>query len=295
MSRRIERVLELLESGDVYEVDSLAENRREFYDRPEEAEEAGVGWSILASRIVTAYKRGSFVAAIIYGRQGAGKSVYSIKVGFDALRRLGFLGPKATTREVFRRYMVFSAYQLLSKVRHARDHRIPLLIWDDAGVHGGSYLFFTDPHLAKAIADTFRVIRTRIASVLFTTPSPRDLLKPLRSYDTLIVYIHEVDDVWSRAHGYQLRLLPSGDVRIRKVYVEDFKRRLRTYDDYIKIRDRYVDYALDALERLLEQKALERALKKLALMRRLREARGIRGDIDVELHWEAYEGEEQGS
>jgi hypothetical protein len=273
VSRRIDRVLELLESGDVREIDGASENAGSFYDRPAESEEAGVGWSILAGRIVQAYNRGSFIAAIIYGRQGAGKSVYAIKVAYDALRRLGFLKPHHSTREVYKHYMIFSAYQLLHRARQADAHnRIPLLIWDDAGVHGGSYLFFTDPHLAKAIADTFRVIRTRVSAMLFTTPSPRDLLKPLRSYDTLIVYVHEIDDLWSRAHIYQMRLLPSGDARIWKLAMEDFRRRLRTYDDYIKIRDRYVDQALDALERLLEEKMLER----MARMRKLLEKAGVK-------------------
>lgn len=143
-----------------------------------------------------------------------------------------------------------------------------------SGVHGGSYLFFTDPHLAKAIADTFRVIRTRVSALLFTTPSPRDLLKPLRSYDTLIVYVHEVDDIWSRAHIYQMCLLPSGDARIYKIAQEDFKRRLRTYNDYLKIRDRYVDYALEKLEKLLEEKMIERMLKR----RQLYEKAGLAGE-----------------
>jgi len=267
VSKRIDKVIEALEGG-VEAVDALSENAGNFYDRPEEAEEAGVGWSILAGRIVKAYRRQSFIAAIIYGKQGAGKSVYSIKVGFDALRRLGFLKPHHTTREVFKRYMIFSALQLIAKVREARGGLLPLLIWDYAGVHGGSYLFFTDPHLAKAIADTFRVIRTRVSALLFTTPSPRDLLKPLRSYDTLIVYVHELDDAWSRAHIYQMKLLPSGNARIFKVAMEDFKRRLRTYDDYIKIRDKYADYALESLERLLEEKILERMIRRRRLLER---------------------------
>ena len=276
-SRRIDRVLEVLEAGELGGIDSLAENRVEFYADPEQSEETRVGWSILAGKIVEAWRRESFMAAIIYGKQGAGKSVYSIKVGFDALRRLGFLPPSATTRHVFKNYMIFSPMQLIHKARMAKGSRIPVLIWDDAGVHGGSYLHFTDIHLAKAIADTFRVIRTRVSALLFTTPSPRDLLKPLRSYDTIIVYVHEVDDVWSRAHIYQLRLLPSGEARIHKVAQEDFKRKLRTYPDYIKIRDKYVDYALQALEQLLEEKMLERVEKRRRLLEKMA-ARKVGGE-----------------
>ena len=266
MRRRIDRVLELLESGDVSEIDSLAENSREFLERPVEAEEAGVGWSVLAGWMARAYRTGGFNSVIVYGKQGAGKSVYAIKVSFDMLRRVDAIPRQASTEYVFKRYMVFSAHQFMGKLRGARGSRLPVLIWDDAGVHGGSYLFFTDVFLAKALGDLFRVARTRVANIIFTTPSPQDLLKPFRSYDTIIVYVHELDERWSRAHIYQLRLLPSGEARIWKRAVEDFKRRLRTYDEYMKLRDRYVDEALDALEELLLVKRLERAKKMAKLL-----------------------------
>lgn len=259
---RLSKLVKMLEQGDVSGLDRESENR----DRFDMVEEKGVGWSILADRIVTSNRRGGFTSAIIYGRQGAGKSVYSIKVAYDALRRLDEIPAKATTEHVFKRYMVFTAQQFISKLKNARGSRLPLLIWDDAGVHGGSYIFFTDVHLAKALGDLFRVARTRTAAILFTTPSPSDLLKPFRSYDTIIVYIHELDDVWSRAHIYQLRLLPSGDARIFKVAQEDFKRRLRTYGEYVKMRDKYVDYAIDALEQLLELKRLERERRRAKLL-----------------------------
>ena len=276
IDRALERLLDELESG-VAGLDRAAENTQEFYRSPEEAEESSAGWSILADKIVAAYRRGGFVSAIVYGRQGAGKSVYAIKVAYDALRRLGKVPRSARSEVVFKRYMVFSAHAFISKLRNASfSARIPVLIWDDAGVHGGSYLHFVDPHLAKAVGDVFRVARTRVAAILFTTPSPRDLLRPLRSYDTLIVYVHEVDDVWSRAHIYQLRLLPSGDARITKIAIEDFKRRLPTYSEYIKIRDRYADYAIDYLQRLLEEKSLKKAGQ-------MREVRGVDVDGDEEV------------
>ena len=278
MRRRIDSALEKLslqfeyaaESGTSKVIDSIADKQNDFI----ETEESGEKWSLLASFIERAWRRYSFIAAIIYGKQGAGKSVYAIKVAYDALKRIGW--NVKSTREVYRRYMVFSAYQVLAKVKRAknsegRPSRLPVLIWDDAGVHGSSYLFFTDPYLAKAISDSFKVIRTRVASVLFTTPSPRDILKPLRSYDTYIVYVHELDDVWSRAHIYQLRLLPSGEIRVWKLGWEDFKRRLPTYDDYLKIRDKYVDYALEALEKLLVQKAQERLLRQLKIAQALQQ------------------------
>ena len=286
VSRRIDRVLAALEGG-LRELDGLAENAREFYRDPEVAEDERVGWSKLAGWMIRAYQSGGFNSIIIYGKQGAGKSIYAIKVVYDMLRRLGLVPKEGTSREVYKRYLVFSARQFMGKLRSARGERLPALIWDDAGVHGSSYLFFTDIFLAKALGDLFRVARTRVANILFTTPSPRDLLKPFRSYDTIIVYVHEIDDVWSRAHIYQLRLLPSGDVRIFKKAMEDFRRRLRTYNDYLTLRDRYVEEALDMLEQLMAAKALERAIKQQKMfeaLMRMKRKRGKRDDVDADFN-----------
>ena len=72
--------------------------------------------------------------------------------------------------------------------------------------------------------------------------------------------------MWSRAHIYQMRLLPSGDVRVFKRAVEDFRRRLGTYQDYINMRDKYVDEAIEALEELILIKHAERLRKRLRLL-----------------------------
>ncbi len=274
---RLSKVLKALESGSVRTLDQYIENRP---NDAEEAEERGVGWSVLADWMIRAYRNGGFNSIIVYGKQGAGKSVYSIKVVYDMLRRLELVPASESSRIVYKRYMVFSAGQFISKLKNSRGSRLPAVIWDDAGVHGGSYIFFTDVFLAKALGDLFRVARTRVANIVFTTPSPRDLLKPFRSYDTIIVYVHEMDDVWSRAHIYQMRLLPSGDVRIFKKAIEDFKRRLGTYQDYIRIRDRYVDEAIEALEELILVKHAERLRKRLKLLEGLQGQHRLGGGLD---------------
>ncbi|MCE4613569.1 MAG: hypothetical protein F7C07_07045 [Desulfurococcales archaeon] len=77
-----------------------------------------------------------------------------------------------------------------------------------------------------------------------------------------------------------MRLLPSGDVRITKKAVEDFRRHLKTYDDYIRIRDRYVDMAIEALEELMLVKHLERARKRVKLLESVSGLR--RGEAGIE-------------
>ena len=277
-SRRIRRLLEYLEGGPEA-IDSIADRSSVVG-----AEEVRVGWSVLAGWIVQAHREMGFLSVVVYGRQGAGKSVYAIKVAFDALRRLGVLRPHHTTREVFKRYMVFTVRQFISALKHVEPgDPLPLLIWDDAGVYAGSYLFFTDPLSAKAIADIFRVARTRVSSIIFTTPSPRDILKPLRSYDTVLVYVRRVDSVWSEAHIYTMRLLPSGDARIRKAAVERFKRKLRTYPDYLKIRDSYATDAIEKLEQLLTVKELERKMREIKLLGKAAKARARQAESEESL------------
>ena len=269
----IDDVLRALSSDSVADADAYIREELggETGGARQAQEEAGrVGWSILGDFIYQANLTGGYYSVVVFGKQGAGKSVYAIKVAYDVLRRLGKLGPGDGYDKVYRRYMVFNSLQLIEKVEQARSERIPVLVWDDAGVHGGSYLHFTDPHMAKAITDIFRVIRTRVAAVILTTPNPRDILKPVRDTDTIVVKVHEVNREWSRAHGYKNYLLPSGKPRIVKVFIEDYRRRLPRYQEYMRLRDSYVDYAIRQLQQLLFYKSIERNLKRAKLIEKAR-------------------------
>lgn len=269
MSKRIDKVLEVLRHGTSRDIDRLAENRREFIDKMDEYTytEARVGWSWLAGRIVQAHREEGFIAAVIFGRQGNGKSVYSIKVAYDALRRLGVLKPWHTSEKVFKEYMVFTARDFVARIRAADREGVtlPLVIWDDAGVDAGSYTYWTNRRLAQAIVNTFKVIRTSASAILFTTPSPEDLLKQLRTYDTLMVRIERLNKVWRRAHIYELSLYPNGFAVVRKVAQEDFRIYLPTYPKYREIRRRYVDYALDQLEDLIREAEMAKAIRRKLL------------------------------
>jgi len=71
-----------------------------------------------------------------------------------------------------------------------RENTVPYMLWDDAGMHGGKYKFFTDVKLVEALqgeVDTIRFILTGFGT---TSPEIGSLLKFLQDYkDNLIISI----------------------------------------------------------------------------------------------------------
>ena len=250
--------------------------------------EAGGPWSYLGYIISLKYKRGGFMTAVVYGNQGAGKSVYTIKVARDAFQRLGI---NVDYKTIIKQYMAFLADDIIRLIRRGSwQNRIPVIIWDDAGVHGDATLFRLDPVMAKLLADVFRTARTRVSGVLMSTPDSDDILRRIRAgTDKYIVYIVEADDVWSIAHIYVTKKLPSGKTLIYKVAEEEFKRHLPVYDFYLQYRDRYAEEALEKLEERLQEIMLEKMVRRAKLLQALEKLRGrqeageTEEDIDIEI------------
>ncbi len=298
--RALKQIEEMLE-WEPEELDRLADTSGARRSSEREAFSQGLGvWSVLGERIAREYREHGFVGAIIYGELGHGKSTYSFKVAHDVFKRIG--SPVAFKDVVFR-YTFFEIRDLIGKLRRASwRKRIPVLVWDDAGVFGGAYVFFTSVARAKAISDVFKLVRSRACGVLMSTPSPEDLLRPLRRYESVVVHVVKADRVWSVAHGYKFKILPSGRVNVYKVFEEEFMRKLpdRVFEDYMDMRDRYVDYALDRLEENIKEETVKRMAKLLAAIRKVAEseeappeARRLAGELLRMVSSQASGGEEE--
>jgi len=282
--RSVRGFLEALETRGVWRAEREYEVDDGGVDRHSEA---GGPWSYLGWIIYRKNVEGGFTVATLYGNQGAGKSVYSIKVARDVLLRLG---QEADYKTIIKRYMVFLVTDVIRKIRSGSwRNRIPILIWDDAGVHGDAVLFRIDPLTAKYLSDVFRTARTRVAAVVMSSPDSDDILKRIRAgTDKYIVYIEEADSKWSIAHIYKVKKLPSGTLRIHKVAEEEFRRYLPVYEFYLEYRDRYVDEALDRLEERIQEKTLEMLAKRLRTLKAVQKAREQEvgndiDDIDIEI------------
>ena len=189
-----------------------------------------------------------FKAVFIYGEQGGGKSIYSMKVARDILYRIGY--GKVSWREIIDRFMFFVVDDFYKKIEKVRwKNRYPLLIWDDAGVYGSSYLFYTDKKAAKEITDVFKTIRTRVGVLFMSSPGVHDILRPIRHSEIVIVHVDEVSEWRAEAHSYVIKVAPSGKRTISKISVDRFWKRLpdKDYEYYNNLRDKYVDLTLQGI------------------------------------------------
>jgi hypothetical protein len=170
---------------------------------------------VLAKRIVKAHPNG-FVGAVVEGKRSIGKSSYTIKVCKEVFKELEDCSEN-TAYQLALDHIVFSLDDLIRILSTARKKHemIPVLVWDDAGVHGSSLQYFINlkgvQHM-KAITDT---VRTATTGLLLTCPDREGLLKILRGYNDYLVTITKLNGYYLRsARGYNVYKLPSGMKRV---------------------------------------------------------------------------------
>ena len=118
-----------------------------------------------------------FLGVIIYGKKGGGKSTYSIKsVATYYMRAEDMECGEAYQRALMA--LVFSPRDLLEKIEHGAE----IIIWDDAGLWGSTYMWF-DPVMRRyleALLDWYDVARTDVSVLIMTTPSKKKLPPRIR-------------------------------------------------------------------------------------------------------------------
>lgn len=218
-----------------------------------------------------------FKLFIIYGEGGIGKSAYAFKTGVQVLQEL-YQVDKKTAWKAVRSYLVFHPEQFFEKLDQCRelDIKLPFLIWDDAGL----WLFAMDYHdpFVKQFQKELNVIRSKTASILFTTPSSEFLLKKIRKYPNTInvniILNTDKTNPWRRlAKGYVNKLLPSGKQIVNVFYEDDFSCRMPKpfFKWYKPIRDEYEHLARKMLEEKWEKlKAESPILQKYAPTKKLK-------------------------
>jgi adenylate kinase family enzyme len=134
----------------------------------------------LAQKIISAYNNVGFISAVIFGKQGSGKTTYAFKVARDVFWKLHNLANKDDAWEYVRNAYFFELPHALDKIQDAidNDYRIPLIIFDDAGIWLSKYVWYED--YMKVFYKIYAIIRTRVSAVIFTTPSPEDIAFFLR-------------------------------------------------------------------------------------------------------------------
>jgi AAA+ ATPase superfamily predicted ATPase len=179
-----------------------------------------------------------FEGAIIYGVQRIGKSSYALQVAFDVYK---------DWRDVFNNlfFKLDDLIEYLQFITHQHDF-VDCIIMDDAGVHLSKFNYFSNRSNVKFLSQLFDVIGIAVKSVLFTTPSPENLLKFLRRYEFSRVKIIKQTDYRRIAKGYRNTMLPSGSTRVKTEFVDHYKVKLPNdiFEKYNKIRWTYLDQVL---------------------------------------------------
>lgn len=134
----------------------------------------------LAQKIVSAYESYGFVSAVIFGKQGSGKTTYAFKVMRDVYYYLNKYESREDAWADVERSYFFELPEALDKIEMAirNNLRIPVILFDDASIWLSKYEWYKD--YMKVFYKIYALARLRITAILFTTPSPDDLAFFLR-------------------------------------------------------------------------------------------------------------------
>jgi hypothetical protein len=200
----------------------------------------------------------------VYGALRLGKSAYAFKTGLQTLKELYGLKEegKGGAWDELKRYIMFHPEHFFQKRRQMDElgiERIPFLIWDDAGLWLYA-LDWYDPFI-NAFLKELNVIGTRIGALIFTSPSPKFILRKLRHFpDSFNVRIIDTsvkpDHIWRRlAKGYKQWFLPDGKSRVKLKFEDEFSALMPDtfYKWYKPLRDAYEKFALQLVQEKWEQ------------------------------------------
>ena len=191
------------------------------------------------------------IGAVVYGTQRLGKTMYALQVMYDMYHD-------------WDKVLDFTFFKLEELVTSLKKHikqreRIDAVVWDDAGVYGSKYLFFSNKKLTEYLQKLFDVVGTAVKGLIITTPNPENLLKAIRGYEFYRVKIYKdwymEKETRRVAKGYKNILLPSGKHIVRTVFNDYYDVTIPddVYKRYKEMRESYTDVALEELEAILEE------------------------------------------
>ena len=199
---------------------------------------------ITAKKIEEAYRTGGFFGIIVYGKQNIGKSSYMLKVMAELY---------AYNWDRVFKHVVFDLDQVVRVLEKSRKNRIKVIGWDDAGVHGHKYVYFRNREVVELIDDWLQVIKTGVAGLIVTTPSPEELMLPLRANPGMrLGAVRSIGGPYRMVAVYEPAYFPNRGFRYVKSYYDTFNVMLpdHVYKRYTEMRRKYY---VEVEERLLSK------------------------------------------
>jgi hypothetical protein len=201
---------------------------------------------ILAGLVKSAFRRYDFISAFVIGPQGSGKTTYAMLVSYEVY------GDWDKVLE----HLHFDPREALPQFREAlrSGKRIPLVIFDDAGMHLSKYMLSESRegfHLAVRLNALINLARTLTAGIIYTSPD-MDILKELRKKAWIVAEPtapHGLEKPERLAKLYRKRIAPSGRVYVHKLGYDAYRL------DAIPpgVRREYEEKRRAAMEPLLDQ------------------------------------------
>ncbi len=158
----------------------------------------------------------------------------------------------------------FDPREALPKFKEAlaTGRRIPLVIFDDAGMHLSKYLISSSRegfHLTRLINSLINLARTLVAGIIYTSPD-MDILKELRKKAWIVaepIAPHGRSKPYRVARLYKKRIMASGKVAIQRLGMDEYRVDAIPAD----VRRQYEEKRRAAMEPLLRE--LEEAWEKV--------------------------------
>ncbi len=192
---------------------------------------------------IKTYNSGTIVG--IYGKTGAGKSIYAMKVAYEFIRDW----------DQVLKFIVFTPFDFQQAVDYLQRNNIwiPILIWDDAGIWM-ELLKRTSWHpMSIGIRGAFETLRVNIGAVLMTMTSEYSLPRNIKNNGNL--------------YKFRVRMIRNGtsnhktpqsiaEIQVRRerytewgkfywdsanIYVDHIVLRTPNYNEYEKIRNAYLN------------------------------------------------------
>ena len=227
----------------------------------------------LGQMIIKEMQENGFQSIIIFGKQGAGKTTYALKVG---ARILMYLYPDLSEHDAWWQaynLMVFSLDEAIEKLMSVVDmhekgninYRLPFLIIDDASIDLIKYAWHEPQNIEFAKLNN--LARTWSTALIFTTPWIDDLQKFLREKAWIAVQVQK----YGKAEGKYPQSIAWIYKRVIKLingefkgayeekYYDIFGREMPNdlYEEYIKRRDGVMKKIANEVLGKLREKALK--------------------------------------
>ena len=211
-------------------------------------------WLWLGTRIINAYKTNGFESAIVFGKQGTGKTTYALKVAKEVYQRLGHEPDKAWELALDSLFFELKDALRMMKIFRQNDRTIPVITFDDAGIWLQKYLWYKEEMIK--FYRIYNIIRNIVSGIIFTSPSPNDIAFYVREKGWKLIMITR--------NGRQPDGTPKARAKIAVNKITIIKGKItnkikwRTIDDYtVKLPDwvykEYVERRKVYEEKLLEE------------------------------------------